>query len=108
VGQLDKWNIVTSQVTARPSTGGDMPGKRLLFFRLRARNTRKVDELVGLTSLSSSVRKHPLLVLRAVDDEASLALAAAQNLGLATVFGHFARGIYPRSVDRRSRQICGP
>jgi hypothetical protein len=49
----------------------------LLFFRLRARNTRKVDELVGLTSLSSSVRKHPLLVLRAVDDEASLALAAA-------------------------------
>jgi len=48
-----------------------------LFFRLRARNTRKVDELVGLTSLSSSVRKHPLLVLRAVDDEASLALAAA-------------------------------
>jgi hypothetical protein len=49
----------------------------LLFFRLRARNTRTVDELVGLTSLSSSVRKHPLLVLRAVDDEASLALAAA-------------------------------
>jgi hypothetical protein len=32
---------------------------------------------VGLTSLSSSVRKHPLLVLRAVDDEASLVLAAA-------------------------------
>jgi len=49
----------------------------LLFSQLRARNTRKVDELVGLTSLSSSVRKHPLLVLRAVDDEASLVLAAA-------------------------------
>jgi hypothetical protein len=49
----------------------------LLLFALRARNTRKLDELVGLTSLSSSVRKHPLLVLRAVDDEASLALAAA-------------------------------
>jgi hypothetical protein len=48
-----------------------------LFFRLRARNTQRVEELVGLTSLSSSVRKHPLLVLRAVDDEASLTLAAA-------------------------------
>src|SRR5258708_11469269 len=48
-----------------------------LFFELRARNTRKVDELVGLTSLSPSVRKHPLLVLRAVDDEAALTLAAA-------------------------------
>jgi hypothetical protein len=31
----------------------------MLFFRLRARNTRTVDELVGLTSLSPSVRKHP-------------------------------------------------
>jgi hypothetical protein len=49
----------------------------LLLPGLRARNTRKVDELVGLTSLSPSVRKHPLLVLRALDDEASLALAAA-------------------------------
>jgi len=49
----------------------------MLFFRLRARNTRTVDEFVGLTSLSSSVRKHPLLVLRAVDDEAALTLAAA-------------------------------
>jgi hypothetical protein len=49
----------------------------MLFFRLRARNTRAVDELVGLTSLSPSVRKHPLLVLRAVDDEAALTLAAA-------------------------------
>jgi hypothetical protein len=49
----------------------------LLFFRLRARNTRTVDELVGLTSLSPSVRRHPLLVLRAVDDEAGLTLAAA-------------------------------
>jgi hypothetical protein len=39
--------------------------------------TIKVDELVGLTSLSSSVRNHPILVLRAVDDEASLALGAA-------------------------------
>ena len=48
-----------------------------LFFRLRERNPRKVDELVGLTSLSPSVRKHPLLVLRALDDEASLTLAAA-------------------------------
>ena len=48
-----------------------------LFSRLRTRNTRKVDELVGLTSLSPSVRKYPLLVLRALDDEASLALAAA-------------------------------
>jgi hypothetical protein len=49
----------------------------LLLYGLRARNPRKVDELVGLTSLSPSVRKHPLLVLRAPDDEASLALAAA-------------------------------
>jgi hypothetical protein len=49
----------------------------MLLFRLRARNTRTVDELVGLTSLSPSVRKHPLLVLRAVDDEAALTLAAA-------------------------------
>ncbi|MEZ0083763.1 hypothetical protein [Bradyrhizobium japonicum] len=49
----------------------------MLFFGLRARNTRTVDELVGLTSLSPSVRKHPLLVLRAVDDEAALTLAAA-------------------------------
>jgi hypothetical protein len=48
-----------------------------LFLLLRSRTPRKVDELVGLTSLSSSVRKHPLLVLRAVDDEASLVLAAA-------------------------------
>jgi hypothetical protein len=37
----------------------------------------KVAELVKLTSLSPSVRKHPLLILRAVDDEASLSLAAA-------------------------------
>jgi hypothetical protein len=43
----------------------------------RAFDTAKVVELVGLTSLSPSVRKHPLLVLRAVDDEASLVLAAA-------------------------------
>lgn len=49
----------------------------LLVNRLRARNTRKADELAGLTCLSSSVRRHPLLVLRAIDDEASLALAAA-------------------------------
>lgn len=52
----------------------------LIFFllkRLRARNAGTVDELVGLTSLSPAVRKHPLLVLRALDDEASLALAAA-------------------------------
>jgi len=42
------------------------------------RTTRiKVDELVQLTSLSPSVRKHPLLILRAVDDEAALSLAAA-------------------------------
>jgi hypothetical protein len=52
----------------------------LLWFLLRglrARDTAKVDELVELTSLSPSVRKHPLLVLRALDDEASLVLAAA-------------------------------
>jgi hypothetical protein len=49
----------------------------LLFRLLRARDTAKVDELVGLTSLSASVRRHPLLVLRALDDEASLVLAAA-------------------------------
>ena len=49
----------------------------LLLYGLRARTPKKVDELVGLTSLSPSVRKHPLLVLRAVDDEASLLLAAA-------------------------------
>ena len=48
-----------------------------LVAGLRARNTRKLDELVRLTSLSPFVRKHPLLVLRAPDDEASLALAAA-------------------------------
>jgi hypothetical protein len=48
-----------------------------LLYILRARTTRKVDMLVGLTSLSPSVRKHPLFVLRAVDDEAALALAAA-------------------------------
>ena len=49
----------------------------LLFRGLRASNPARVDELVGLTSLSPSVRKHPLLVLRAVDDEASLTLSAA-------------------------------
>ena len=49
----------------------------LLLSWLRARNTPKVDELVGLTALSPAVRKHPLLVLRALDDEAALALAAA-------------------------------
>jgi len=52
----------------------------LIYFllnKLRARNALKVDELVGLTSLSPSVRNNPLLVLRAVDDEASLTLAAA-------------------------------
>ena len=49
-----------------------------LLFRLLYRAMRiEVDELVKLTSLSSSVRKHPLLILRAVDDEASLSLAAA-------------------------------
>jgi hypothetical protein len=48
-----------------------------LLWGLRARNARNVDELVGLASLSPSARKHPLLVLRAVDDEASLVLAAA-------------------------------
>ncbi len=48
-----------------------------LLHGLRARDTAKVDELVGLTSLSPSVRTHPLLVLRALDDEASLVLAAA-------------------------------
>jgi len=55
--------------------GGALPF--LLLYGLRARSTRKADELVGLTALSPSVRKHPLLVLRAVDDEASLTLAAA-------------------------------
>jgi hypothetical protein len=49
----------------------------MLIFRLRDRNARTVDKLVGLTSLSTSVRRHPLLVLRAVDDEAALSLAAA-------------------------------
>jgi hypothetical protein len=49
----------------------------LIFLFTRAFDTAKVVELVGLTSLSPSVRKHPLLVLRAVDDEASLVLAAA-------------------------------
>jgi hypothetical protein len=43
----------------------------------RNKNTAKVDELVERTSLSPCVRKHPILVLRAVDDEASLSLAAA-------------------------------
>jgi hypothetical protein len=49
----------------------------ILMFRLSAMNTRTIDDLVGLTSTSSSARQHPLLVLRAPDDEASLALAAA-------------------------------
>src|SRR4051794_9707379 len=48
-----------------------------LMSRLRALNNRTTDDLVGLTSTSSSARQHPLLVLRAPDDEASLALAAA-------------------------------
>jgi hypothetical protein len=43
----------------------------------RTKNTAKVDELVELTSLSPCVRKHPIPVLRAVDDEASLSLGAA-------------------------------
>jgi hypothetical protein len=49
----------------------------VLGFLLYRATRIKVDELVKLTSLSSSVRKHPLLILRAVDDEASLSLAAA-------------------------------
>jgi hypothetical protein len=58
--------------------GGVFPLLVMLLFRgLRASNPARVDELVGLTSLSPSVRKHPLLVLRAVDDEASLTLSAA-------------------------------
>lgn len=48
-----------------------------LIFLLYFRSNPKVQNLVRLTSLSSSVRKHPLLILRAVDDEASLSLAAA-------------------------------
>jgi hypothetical protein len=48
-----------------------------LFRRFLAWRTAKVDELVRLTSLGPSVRKHPILVLRAVDDEASLVLAFA-------------------------------
>ena len=48
-----------------------------MLFKLFGGNSAKVDELAQLTSLSSSVRKHPILILRAVDDEASLSLAAA-------------------------------
>jgi hypothetical protein len=56
-----------------------------LLWGLRARNARNVDELVGLASLSPSARKHPLLVLRAVDDEASLVLAAAADANTSTL-----------------------
>ena len=49
----------------------------LWLRRWRTKNAAKVDELVGLTSISPHIRKHPTLVLRAVDDEASLTLAAA-------------------------------
>jgi hypothetical protein len=49
----------------------------LLLSGLRARNTAEMDELVGLTALSPSIRKNPLLVLRAIDDEAALSFAAA-------------------------------
>jgi len=41
-----------------------------------AKRSAKIDELCKLTSLSSSIRRHPLLILRALDDEASLVLAA--------------------------------
>jgi hypothetical protein len=40
----------------------------LLFFRLRARNTRTIDELVGLTLLSPSVCKHQIILLSPVND----------------------------------------
>jgi hypothetical protein len=50
---------------------------RLWIHRLDAKRTAKVGELVKQTSFSSSVRKHPVLILRALDDEASLFLAAA-------------------------------
>jgi hypothetical protein len=43
----------------------------------RNKNTAKVDEFVERTSLSPRVREYPILVLRAIDDEASLSLAAA-------------------------------
>src|SRR5262249_26553201 len=45
--------------------------------RWRTKNAAKADELVSLTSISPCVRKHPILVIRAIDDEASLSLAAA-------------------------------
>ena len=47
------------------------------MYTLSKKNATKVIRLVELTYLSSSVRRHPIMVLRAVDDEASLGLGAA-------------------------------
>jgi hypothetical protein len=49
----------------------------LWWRKLVANRALKADELVRLTSLSASIRRCPLLILRALDDEASLSLAAA-------------------------------
>jgi hypothetical protein len=54
-----------------------VPFLGLLLPRFRTWRAAKVDELVRLTSLCPSVRRHPILVFRAVDDEASLVLAFA-------------------------------
>jgi hypothetical protein len=72
------------------------------FKRRSMRNTAKRDKLVALTSLSPSVRKHPLLVLRALDDEASLALAAAaignRLSGLIGRLSYWANGVVGLAV----------
>jgi hypothetical protein len=55
-----------------------------------------VAELVDLTSLSPRIRKHPILVLRAVDDEASLSLgAAAIGNRLSTLLAKWSVVIFP-------------
>jgi hypothetical protein len=46
----------------------------LWWRKLVANRALKADELVRLTSLSASIRRCPLLILRALDDEASLSL----------------------------------
>jgi hypothetical protein len=68
----------------------------LWIRRWRVKNAAKVGELVELTSLSPRIRKHPILVLRAADDEASLSLgAAAIGNRLSTLLAKWSVVIFP-------------
>jgi hypothetical protein len=68
----------------------------LWLRRWRVKNVATVGKLVDQTSISPRIRKHPILVLRAVDDEASLSLgAAAIGNRLSTLLTKWSVVIFP-------------